>query len=150
MARAILSCLGLGLAAAAATAGVADLSADPSLTLAAASALGGVAGNLTTDLFKVLHRPVAERVLQGRSGIDENHHVASALRLTQLHGLCVVLDRFDRAWPSDHDDARRQGAERFTEKLKPFVVSEIARAKKADSPGRLAPTRMSESYAMRF
>jgi hypothetical protein len=84
MARTILSFLGLGLAAVAATGATAALTgmAGPE-AIAAAAALGGVAGNFTTELCKVLHRPVAERWLEGRSGIDENHHVASALPCRQ-------------------------------------------------------------------
>jgi hypothetical protein len=91
MARTILSFLGLGLAAVAATGATAALTgmAGPE-AIAAAAALGGVAGNFTTELCKVLHRPVAERWREGRSGIDENHHVASALRLAQLKALGVV------------------------------------------------------------
>jgi hypothetical protein len=69
------------MAAAAAAGVVAGLTGygSPEL-LAAGTVAGGIAGNLATDLCKALHRPVAARWLEGRSGIDENHHVASALR----------------------------------------------------------------------
>ena len=132
MARTILSCLGLGLAAAAATGATAGLStvASPE-AVAAAAALGGLAGNLLTDLCKVLHRPVAERWLEGRSGIDENHRVASALRLAQLKALGVVRDRFDTTWPSLGDPAQRQAAERFSLALKRFLDAETTTAKRA-------------------
>ena len=132
VARTIVSCLGLGLAAATATAGVAGLGASTSPeVIAAAATLGGVAGNFLTELLKVLHRPVAERLLDGRSGIDENHHVVAALRLAQLSTLRIVLGRFDTVWPSDRDDARHQAAERFSHALKTFLDTETASAEKA-------------------
>jgi hypothetical protein len=133
VARTIVSCLGLGLAAAAATAGVAGLGASTSPeVVAAAATLGGVAGNFLTELLKVLHRPVAERLFIGQSGIDENHHVVAALRLAQLSTLRVVLGRFDTVWPSDRDDARHQAAKRFSRALKTFLDTETASAEKAD------------------
>ncbi len=114
MARTILSCLGLGLATAAAAGTVAGLTgySSPEL-IAAGTVVGGVAGNLATDLCKGLHRPAAARWLEGRSGIDENHHVASALRLAQLASLHAILTNFDEARRSDWDDVRRNDADRF-------------------------------------
>jgi hypothetical protein len=132
MARTILSCLGLGLAAAAATGATAGLGTFTGpAAVAGAAALGGLAGNLLTDLCRVLHRPVAERWLEGRSGIDENHRVASALRLAQLKALGVVRDRFDTTWPSLGDPAQRQAAERFSLALKRFLDAETTTAKRA-------------------
>ena len=132
MARTILSCLGLGLAAVAAGGANAGLSgaASPEV-VALAAALGGVAGNFTTDLFKVLYRPAAERWLEGRSAIAENHVVASALRLAQLKALGIVRDRFDTTWLPSGDRVSRHAASRFSYALKDFLEAETKTAEQA-------------------
>jgi tetratricopeptide (TPR) repeat protein len=130
MARTILSCLGLGLATAAAagvTAGVSGVSPE---AVAAAATLGGVAGNFATDLCRVLYRPVAERWLEGRSGIDENHHVACALRLAQLKALGTVRERLDTPWFGQGDPEERQAAEAFSLALDRFLVDETGSAER--------------------
>jgi hypothetical protein len=128
MARTILSCLGLGLAAAAATGATAAFGG---VGVAEAAAFGGVAGNLATELCKVLHRPVAERWLEGRSGIDEKPPVASALRLAQLKALGVVREQFDAAWPVVTGAERFRDQERFSRALKRFLDAETKTAKRA-------------------
>jgi tetratricopeptide (TPR) repeat protein len=130
MARTILSCLGLGLATAAAagvTAGVSGVSPE---AVAAAATLGGVAGNFATDLCRVLYRPVAERWLEGRSGIDENHHVACALRLAQLKALGTVRERLDTPWFGQGDPEERQAAEAFSLALDRFLADETGSAER--------------------
>nr|WP_294555758.1 tetratricopeptide repeat protein [uncultured Rhodopila sp.] len=130
MARTILSCLGLCLATAAAagvTAGVSGVSPE---AVAAAATLGGVAGNFATDLCRVLYRPVAERWLDGRSGIDENHHVACALRLAQLKALGTVRERLDTPWFGQGDPEQRQAAEAFSLALERFLDDETGSAER--------------------
>ncbi len=140
MARTIPSCLELFTAAVAATAVAAGVSAHFSPeTLSAAAALGGAAGstvgsvggNLLTDLFKVLHRRGAERWLEGRSAIDENGRVESALRLAHLKALGVVLDRFDTVWPEMPQGDERRSVERFSQELHDFLSPERDTAKRA-------------------
>jgi hypothetical protein len=114
MSRVLLSCLGLGAAAA--------------LTLTGGSVAGafagGLGGNLATDFYKFLHRRVAERFFDGWSGIDENHHVYQALRLAQIDGLRAILKRFDSGWAGDSEPSRRREAERFSGVLKNFLDRE--------------------------
>jgi hypothetical protein len=86
--------------------------------------LGDVAGNLLTNLFQVLDRRVADHFLEGRLGIDENQHIERALRLAQIKGLRVVLERFNRARAGDPQIARQQEAERFSALLKRFLDRE--------------------------
>ena len=90
--RTILTGLALALAGAAAvgTSGVA--------AAAAWGAAGGYFGNVSTDLMKCRDRHVGERFLDGWKGVDENHHVSSALRLAQIHALRAMLARFDDTW----------------------------------------------------
>nr|WP_294504702.1 hypothetical protein [uncultured Rhodopila sp.] len=130
MPRAILSCLGLGLATAAAAGATAGVSGVGPEAVAAVAALGGVAGNFATDLCRVLYRPVAERWLEGRSGIDENHHVACALRLAQLKALGTVRERLDTPWFGQGDPEERQAAEAFSLALDRFLVDETGSAER--------------------
>jgi tetratricopeptide (TPR) repeat protein len=138
------------LAAAAATSATAGLIDHGSATAAAAalgSAMGGVAGNYATDLFKVLHRPVAERWLEGRSGIDENHTVASALRLAQIKALGIVRDRFDTTWIPSDDTLSRYGSSCFSYALKDFLEAETKTAEQAGFD--MDPNRTADEKALR-
>lgn len=126
MSRTLLSCLALGLGAAACATGVLPVG-----TVAgsfAGSVVGGIAGNLATDLFKALDRRVAERFFDGRSGIDENHHVDRALRLAHVNALRAILKRFDQTRATDFEPARRAQAERFSAALAEFLKNEFSAA----------------------
>lgn len=124
MSRTLLSCLALGLGAAALAA--------PGLALApvagsfAGSIAGGVAGNLATDLFKALDRRTAERFLDGWSGIDENHQVDRALRVAHVNALRAILKRFDQSRATDVELARRAQADRFSLALAKFLEAELS------------------------
>ncbi len=109
--------------------------------------MGGVAGNYATDLFKVLHRPVAEQWLEGRSGIDENHTVASTLRLAQLKALGIVRDRFDTTWLVISDRVNRYTASGFSYALKDFLEAETRIAEQAGFD--TDRTRTSDEQALR-
>jgi hypothetical protein len=120
--RTVLSCLGLGLAATA-------LTTTHGLATSFVTGLAGnTAGNLATDLFRALDRHVAELFLDGWSSIDENQHVARALRLAHINGLRAVLMRFNTARADDHNAARQQEAERFSDTLKRFLNRETKAA----------------------
>ena len=119
MSRTLVSSLGLGVAAAALTGGTGGLAAPLAAGLA-----GGVAGNLATDVFKALDRRIAERFLDGWSGIDENHHIERALRLAQIDALRITLKRFDDARATDQDPVRRSMANWFSHALAAFLKTE--------------------------
>ena len=114
MSRVLLSCLGLGAAAAVTLGGG---------TVASAFA-GGLGGNLATDLYKWLHRRAAERFLDGWTGIDENHDISRALRLAQIDGLRAVLKRFASLNEGDPDARRHSEATRFVLVVKSFLDRE--------------------------
>jgi hypothetical protein len=132
VARTILSCLGLGLAAIAATGAVAGLSgyASPE-AVAAGAALGGMAGNFATDLCKVLHRPVAERWLEGRRGST----TTTTLPASFVWPNWLACGPFSggSTWCGLRSGgcARRQEAERFSQALKQFLEAETTAAKRA-------------------
>ena len=127
MANTVRSCLGLALGAAGAATLATGYTGPEAAAVAAA--LGGWAGNLTTDFFKILSCQVAERFLDGPSGIDENHHVSIALRLAQLCALEVVLERFHALIKREQDVKARDAAEGFGRRLKQFLEAETKATK---------------------
>jgi len=62
------------------------------------AALGGWAGNLTTDFFKILSRPIAKKFLESHPGIDENHHVSARPAAGALNAMRAVFERFAASW----------------------------------------------------
>jgi tetratricopeptide (TPR) repeat protein len=117
MSRVLLSCLGIGAAAAVSWTGGA-------LGVFAA----GVGGNLATDLYKILHRRTAERFFDGWSGINEDRHVDRALRLAQINGMRAILKRFDSSRGTDPDPTRRREADRFSAAVNDFLGRETVSA----------------------
>jgi tetratricopeptide (TPR) repeat protein len=122
MLRPLAWCLGLGAAATALTLGTGG-AAGP-LAAALVGGVGGAAGNFGHEVCKALDRRVVGKLLDGRSGIAENHVVSQALRLAQLKALGKVLERFDAARAGDRDPGRRSEAERFSAELTRFVVEQ--------------------------
>jgi exonuclease VII small subunit len=118
MGRALLSFLGLGAAAA--------------LTATGGPVAGGIAAglaaNITTDAYKCLNRSLAERFIDGFSGIDENHHVNRGLRLAQINGLRSILQTFDDSRATDPNETRRREANRFSGEVKKFLARETTAA----------------------
>ena len=102
------------------------------------AALGGWASNLTTDFFKILSRPVAEKFLAGHPGIDENHDVSLALRLAQLTASRAVFGRFAGVIAKDPDPEARLAVARFSEGLERFLATATAAAERGKvDEGRL-------------
>src|ERR1700686_2214153 len=96
MLRPLAWCLGLGTAATVLTVGTGGAAAPFAVALVGGVA-GGAAGNFGHEVCKVLDRRVVGKLLEGRSGIAENHVVVQALRLAQLKALEMILERFDAA-----------------------------------------------------
>src|SRR3954464_14876432 len=103
-------CLGLGTAATAITVGTG--AAGPFAAALVGGVVGGAAGNFGHDVCKVLDRRVLGQLLDGYSGIAENHVVIQALRLAQLKALEMILDLFDAARGYDHNPERMSEAAR--------------------------------------
>src|SRR5438270_8742996 len=101
MLRPLAWCLGLGAAATTITVGTA--AAGPFAIALAGGVVGGAAGNFGHEVCKILDRRVLGTLLEGRSGIAENHVVVQALRLAQLKALRTILERFDAARTHDRD-----------------------------------------------
>jgi hypothetical protein len=120
--RTVLSCLGLAFGAAALTATTGGVGPIAAGTVGAIA--GGVAGGLGNKIWEALDRRVAERFFDGWHGIDENHHIARALRLAQIHALRAVLQRFDESKSGNPDPTRKAEADRFSRSLKDFLDAE--------------------------
>lgn len=123
MLRPLAWCLGLGAAGTALTVGTGGAVAPLAAALIGGVA-AGAAGNFGHEVCKALDRRVVGKLLDGRSGIAENHVVSQALRLAQLNALGTVLERFDAARAGDRDPARRGEAERFSVELAKFVADQ--------------------------
>jgi hypothetical protein len=93
MLRSLTWCLGLGAASTALTATTGGAAA-PFAAMLVAGVGGGAAGNFGHEVCKALDRRVVAKLIEGRSGINENHVVAQALRSAQLQALATVLRRF--------------------------------------------------------
>jgi hypothetical protein len=85
MLRPLAWCLGLGTAAAAIA--VETGAAGSFAGALIGSVVGSAAGNFGHEVCKILDRRVLGKLLDGRSGISENHVVIQALRLAQLKAL---------------------------------------------------------------
>ncbi|MBV8520584.1 MAG: hypothetical protein JOY71_00355 [Acetobacteraceae bacterium] len=126
MLRSLAWCLGLGVTAATITVGTA--AGSPFAAALVGSVVGGAAGNFGHEVCKVLDRRVLGKLLEGRSGIAENHVVVQALRLAELKALGTILERFDYAQPRDRP---REGSEaaRVSAELAKFIAEQTKAAK---------------------
>jgi len=124
MLRPLAWCLGLGAAAATVLTVGGDGSVVPLAATFVGIAAGGAAGNFGHEVCKALDRRVVGKLLDGRSGIAENHVVAQALRLAQLKALRTVLERFNAAHVNNRDPKRRDDAERFSAELDKFIAEQ--------------------------
>jgi hypothetical protein len=70
---------------------------------------------------------VVAKLLEGRSGIAENHVVERTLWLAQLMALGTVLERFDRTRTNDRN-ARQKEAQRFSTELAKFITEQTRSA----------------------
>ena len=145
MPRTILRCLWLAATAAGAAAIGTGFSGPE--TAAIGMVAGGMAGNLSTDFFKILDQRVAGRFFDGHSGIDENHHVSIALRLAHLNALRTVFDRFDQLMKNEPDAELRHSAERFSHGLDNFLTVDTKATEKGDLTG--GPIRTSDENLIR-
>jgi hypothetical protein len=127
MLRPLVWCLGLGAASTALTV-VTGGAAAPFATALVGGLAGGAAGNFGHEVCKVLDRRVAGKLLDGRSGIAENHVVAQTLRLAQFKALGIVLERFGAARAGNQDSKWRGEADRFSAELGRFVVEQTKSA----------------------
>jgi tetratricopeptide (TPR) repeat protein len=126
MLRPLAWCLGLGTAAAAIA--VETGAAGSFAGALIGGVVGNAAGNFGHEVCKILDRRVLGRLLDGRSGIAENHVVVQALRLAQLKALETILDRFDAAREHDQDPERVSEASRVSAELKRFITNETKAA----------------------
>jgi hypothetical protein len=127
MLRPLAWCLGLGAASSALTVATGGAAAPFAMALIGGVA-GGAAGNFGHEVCKVLDRQVAGKLLEGRSGIAENHVVEQVLRLAQLKALQAVLNRFDTVRASDRSLAWRDEAQRFSAELAKFIAEQTKSA----------------------
>ena len=140
MAGTVLRCLGLGVATIAAVGASAEAAnllpagssaAATALAAAAGSAVGAVAGNTLTKLCEILHRDTAERWLDGRSGVTENHRVQVTLRQAQLQALRAVRDRIGADRITERTARPQPAVDRFNDALSDFLDQEGATAENA-------------------
>lgn len=140
MLRTILATLGLSFAGAALVGGSA-LGAGP----IAAGLAGGIAGNLATDVFKQLDRQMWDRFTTGWRGIDDQHHIVSALRRSELAAARVIVDRYVERVGAEDDRLGRQVADKVSAKLYRYLTRE---AKKAKSRSFEAPPELERLAAL--
>jgi hypothetical protein len=126
MLRPLAWCLGLGTAATAIT--VETAAAGPFAVALVGGILGGAAGNFGHEVCKILDRRVLGTLLEGRSGIAENHVVVQTLRLAQLKALRTILERFDVARTGERDRERASEAARVSTELARFIANETTAA----------------------
>lgn len=100
MSRVLLSILGLTVVAAALS--------GSGTAVAVAGLAGGVAGNLGTDLYKLLDRKVADRFLKRHRDLAPAPLAAATLRQAQTDALRQVLRRFDDARRGEDEDFSRR------------------------------------------
>ncbi len=134
MLRTILATLGLGFAGAALAGGTA-LGAGP----IAAGLAGGIAGNLATDVFNQLDRQMWDRFTTGWRGIDDQHHIVSALRRAELAAVRVIVERYVELMGAEDDRLGSQMADEVSVKLYRYIGREEKKAKSRsfDSPPEL-------------
>src|SRR6266481_2738241 len=126
MSRSLAWCLGLGTAATAITVGT--IAVPPFAAALVGAVVGGAAGNFGHEVCKVLDRRVLGKLLEGRSGIAENHVVVQALRLAELKALGTILERFDAARVHDPDARRATEAARVSAELARFIAEQTKAA----------------------
>ncbi|MEJ0017131.1 MAG: hypothetical protein WDN25_11310 [Acetobacteraceae bacterium] len=119
-----LTNIGWLLTTAVAGVGVACCGLDATLVTASAGFIGSIAANLGTEVLGRLHRD-----WRGRArATDENHVIIRGLRAAQLAALHQVVDRFAKAWRTDHEfPGRGPTADRFERSLRAWLAREAER-----------------------
>jgi hypothetical protein len=141
MLRPLAWCLSLGAASVALTVSTGGATA-PFVSALLGGAAGGAAGNFAHEVCKALDQRVASRLLEGRSGLAENHVVIQELRLAQLEALATILERFDAMRATNRSLPQGDEAQRFSEELAKLISEETSstRTLALSKEGDLTPT----------
>lgn len=90
--------------------------------------LGGVAGNLATDFYKIAERQVADRILDRWNIHENNYCVYRELRLAQLEAAQLVLIDFDKSRDRAAPDNIVLFEDDFVERTRIYLDTQINEA----------------------